>query len=121
VSNEPALYADHILKAIANIEQDIADHDLESFRKDRRARQLVERNLEIISEASRRLPDRLKRLEGEVPWQAVAGIGNVLRHDYHRAYPTILWDTCQKDLAPLKAAVERIRTALQIGQGPRSS
>jgi uncharacterized protein with HEPN domain len=46
--------------------------------------------------------------EAHIPWRAIAGIGNVLRHDYHDTYPTVLWDTCQKDLAPLKAAVLRI-------------
>src|SRR5258707_14791367 len=81
---------------------------IEKFRKDRRARQLVERNLEILSEASRRLPKELKDLAAHIPWRAVAGIGDFLRHDYHETYPTVLWDTCNKDLKPLKDAVERI-------------
>jgi uncharacterized protein with HEPN domain len=68
----------------------------------------VERNLEILSEASRRLPSELKEEEAGIPWRAIAGIGNVLRHDYHDAYPTVLCDTCQKDLKPLKEAVMRI-------------
>jgi hypothetical protein len=45
---------------------------------DRRARQLAERNLGI-SEASRRIADDLKATEPDVPWQDIAGIGNVLR------------------------------------------
>jgi uncharacterized protein with HEPN domain len=57
MAKDPKLYADHLLEAIANIEEDIAGHDFDSFRSDRRAKQLVERNLEIISEASRRLPE----------------------------------------------------------------
>jgi uncharacterized protein with HEPN domain len=68
----------------------------------------VERNLEILSEASRRLPKELKELEAHIQWRAIPGIGNVLRHDYHETYPTVLWDTCNKDLKPLKDAVERI-------------
>ena len=68
----------------------------------------LKRNLEILSEASRRLPKELKDLEAHIPWRAVAGIGNILRHDYHETYPTVLWDTCNKDLKPLKDAVERI-------------
>jgi uncharacterized protein with HEPN domain len=50
----------------------------------------------------------LKLDEARIPWRAIAGIGNVLLHDYHEAYPTVLWDTCQKDLKPLKEAVLRI-------------
>lgn len=112
MAKDPLAYADHILQALANIEADTAGHDLASFRADRRTRQLVERNLEIVSEASRRLPDDLKDAEPHVPWPAIAGIGNVLRHDYHETYPTILWQTCCNDLPPLRAAVERIRRRL---------
>lgn len=109
MARDPALHADHLLQAIANIEADLAGCDFETFRQDRRTKQLVERNLEIISEASRRLPDELKSREKTIEWRAIAGIGNILRHDYHESHPTMLWETCQKDLAPLKAAVTRIR------------
>jgi uncharacterized protein with HEPN domain len=71
------------VEAIANIETDIMGYDFERFRADRRTRQLVERNLEILSEAGRRLPSEYKDREVQIPWRAIAGIGNVLRHDYH--------------------------------------
>jgi uncharacterized protein with HEPN domain len=108
MEKDPAIYIRHILEAIANIEADIAGYDFERFRADRRTRQLVERNLEILSEASRRLPNEYKDREVQIPWRAIAGIGNVLRHDYHETYPTVLWDTCEKDLKPLKDAVLRV-------------
>jgi len=108
MEKDPAIYVRHILEAIANIETDISGYDFERFRADRRTRQLVERNLEILSEASRRLPNEYKDREAQIPWRAIAGIGNVLRHDYHQTYPTVLWDTCKKDLKPLKDAALRI-------------
>jgi uncharacterized protein with HEPN domain len=108
MEKDARIYTRHILEAIANIETDTAGCDFETFRLDRRARQLVERNLEILSEASRRLPKDLKDQGTQIPWRAIAGIGNVLRHDYHDTYPTVLWDTCKKDLTPLKEAVLRI-------------
>jgi uncharacterized protein with HEPN domain len=112
MEKDPAIYVRHILEAIANIESDIAGYDFEKFRMDRRTRQLVERNLEILSEASRRLPIEYKDREAQISWRAIAGIGNVLRHDYHQTYPTVLWDTCTKDLKPLKDAVLRIDAAI---------
>lgn len=122
MNKDPGIYIRHILDAITNIEMDTAGYDFEKFRKDRRARQLVERNLEILSEASRRLPQELKDLEAHIPWRAVAGIGNILRHDYHETYPTVLWDTCNKDLKPLKDAVERIGKRIDVDQNqPRQS
>ncbi|MGH8294727.1 MAG: HepT-like ribonuclease domain-containing protein [Steroidobacteraceae bacterium] len=112
MERDPRLYVDHMLQAIANIEADTAGLDFESFRLDRRVRQLVERNLEIISEASRRLPQASKDVEGQIPWRAIAGIGNIIRHDYHDTYPTVLWETCAKDLQPLKRALARIRSLI---------
>jgi len=52
--------------------------------------------------ARRHLPDELKAAEPPIPWRAIAGIGNILRQDYHETYPTVLWDTCSKDLKPLQ-------------------
>jgi uncharacterized protein with HEPN domain len=112
-----SIYVDHMLQAIANIEMDTAGCDFEKFRNDRRARQLVERNLEIISEASRRLPQASKDAERQIPWRAIAGIGNVIRHDYHDTYPTILWEACAKDLQPLKDALARMRTVIVAQNG----
>jgi uncharacterized protein with HEPN domain len=56
----------------------------------------------------------LKEVEAQIPWRAIAGIGNVLRHDYHETYPTVLWETCTKDL-PLKEAVVRIGAVIAAG------
>lgn len=96
MEKDPAIYVRQMLEAIASIEDDTTGYDVEKFRTDRRTRQLVERNLEILSEASRRLPTELKEVEAQIPWRAIAGIGNVLRHDYHETYPTVLWDTARK-------------------------
>lgn len=109
MTKDPSSAADYILEAIENISADIRGHDFESFRKDRRARQLVERNLEIASEASRRIPDEFKRSEPKVPWKDLAGIGNILRHRYHEIRVEVIWKTCAEDLESLKNAVGRMR------------
>lgn len=101
-------WLDDILRSIAWIEQDLAGKTFAAFARDRRQRQLLERNLEIVSEASRRIPDALKALAPEIPWKQIAGIGNILRHDYGESDPRILWDAARHDLKPLKAAVRRM-------------
>ena len=109
---DPRLYVDDILEAIANIEADTEGLDFARFAADRRVRQLVERNIEIISEASRRIPDDLKVEEPDVPWREIAGIGNVLRHDSGGVRPEVLWGIRTNRLVILKSAVERIRDRL---------
>lgn len=112
-SRSYADYVSDILTAVGYIEADTEGFDLESFRADRKARQLTERNLEIISEASRRLPDSLKAQASDIPWDKIAGIGNVLRHDYFNVAMEVLWSICQDDLPPLKAAMRRMQRQLQ--------
>jgi uncharacterized protein with HEPN domain len=110
---DPRLYIEDILEAIAHIEADTGGLDFERFAADRRVRQLVERNIEILSEASRRIPTSLKAAEPDIPWREIAGIGNVLRHDYGGVRPEILWGIRTNRLAALKSAVERIRERLE--------
>ena len=109
-------HIEHILQAIAHIEEDTAEQTIESFVADRRARQLVERNMEIVSEAARRLPDELLGTETQMPWNDIKGIGNILRHDYDKVRSEVLWDTVVNDIGPLKAAVARMRSRLLAGE-----
>jgi uncharacterized protein with HEPN domain len=68
----------------------------------------VERSLEIMCEASSRLPDGVKAQNPNIDWQAMVDFGNRLRHVYHRIEPNILWEIIERDLPPLKAFAERI-------------
>jgi uncharacterized protein with HEPN domain len=71
-------------------------------------RWLVQRAIEIISEASRAIPDELAHTRPEIPWRRVRGIGNVLRHDYEGLSDRIIWNVVVDELPRLKAAIEAI-------------
>jgi uncharacterized protein with HEPN domain len=73
----------------------------------------VTRCLEIISEASRRLPDGLKARHPGIPWKQMAGAGNVYRHDYEDVAARYVWDTLQRDLPALRIVVEEEIAGLQ--------
>jgi uncharacterized protein with HEPN domain len=77
----PRLYLEHIKEPVAIIERRIAGKTLDDLAVDDVLRDALERRIEIISEASRRLPEDMKARHPEVPWQNVAGVGNVLRHE----------------------------------------
>jgi uncharacterized protein with HEPN domain len=80
-----------IIEAIELIRSELAGATLQSLESDIRKRWLVERGIEIISEASRHLNDEMKNRHPEIPWSKVAGIGNVLRHEYERVAYDVLW------------------------------
>jgi len=93
-----------IVEAIRNIQSVTLNATMEQFELDWQKRWIVERGIEIISEASRHLPDELKRRHPEVPWPKVAAIGNILRHEYQRIAPAVLWRVAHGELAALEAA-----------------
>ncbi len=68
----------------------------------------VERGLEIISEASRGIPEEQKANHPDVPWAQIAGIGNILRHEYHRVEPVIVLNITQEHLPSLARAVTQM-------------
>jgi uncharacterized protein with HEPN domain len=91
-----------IIEAAELIRGEMTGVTLQTFETDKRKRWLVERGVEIISEASRHLSDELKARHPEIPWSKVAGIGNVLAHEYERVAYDVLWRVVLDDLAPLE-------------------
>jgi uncharacterized protein with HEPN domain len=98
-----------MIDAIEHIQRTMIGITLEVFIGGLDRRRIVERNVEIISEASRRLPSTLKSRHADTPWQKVAGIGNILRHDYQDVIPDALWKVAADDLPVL---VEACRSEL---------
>jgi uncharacterized protein with HEPN domain len=92
--------------------QFVADLSFESFRHDARTVYAVTRCLEIISEASRRLPDEMKARHPAIAWKNMAGAGNVYRHDYEDVAAKLVWDTVQLALPPLRDVITRELAAI---------
>ena len=63
----------------------------------------VERGVEIISEASRHLSDELKARHPNIPWGKMAGIGNILRHNYENIAAPVMWKLAREDLSALES------------------
>jgi uncharacterized protein with HEPN domain len=91
---------------------DLATHfasglERSKFLADTRTVYAVTRCLEIISEASRRLPDELKARHPSIAWRQMAGAGNVYRHDYEDVAAQYVWETVQLSLPPLRSVIEQ--------------
>jgi uncharacterized protein with HEPN domain len=83
-----------------------AEFDRNTFKCDLKTVYAVTRCLEIISEASRRLPDDLKARHPAIGWKQMAGAGNVYRHDYEDVAAELVWDTVKRALPPLRAVID---------------
>ena len=100
---------DDIDLTISGIEAALDGVSFDMFSQSWTLQRAVERGLEIISEASRALPPELKAIAPDLPWADIAGIGNVLRHEYQRIEPLIIWNIVEYRFHELKAAMNQIR------------
>jgi uncharacterized protein with HEPN domain len=102
-----------IVEAIERVRQVVGDLDLDAFESNWEKRWLVERGVEIVSEASRHLTLELKARHPEIPWRNVADIGNVLRHAYQDVAPPVMWNLV-RDHLPLMERICREELAAAI-------
>jgi uncharacterized protein with HEPN domain len=105
---DPRVCLHDIPNAIAGVREAIGDADFATYRQRRPMKRAVEREIEIISEASRRIPKRLKSAESTIPWHEIAGIGNVLRHDYEIVSDPVVWNVVHEHVPALETAIRRI-------------
>jgi len=106
------LVLDEMLAAIDGIQAAILGKTFQQFQQDWLLRHGVQRGLEIISEASRHIPDPLLAEAPDIPWNQVRAIGNLLRHEYHRIADAIVWNAVVDELDPLRKAVIAMRATL---------
>jgi uncharacterized protein with HEPN domain len=101
-------FAQDILDAIDVVHRAIRDKSFSDFESEEMLRFGLERAIEIISEASRHIPEDFKAMRAEVPWQQIKAIGNVLRHEYHGLSNNIIWTAITDELPRLQVAVRAI-------------
>jgi len=76
------IYIDHILNSISRILDYISGKDREEFEADLVTQDAVVRQLEIIGEATKRVSKELRSKHPDIPWSDMAGMRDVLTHDY---------------------------------------
>ena len=103
------LLLDDICEAIDRIEQYISGMSYDIFSNDRKTVDAVVRNLEIIGEASNRLPDDFKDKHTQIEWYKVVGLRRRIVHEYFGIDLKIVWQILQKDLPAFRDEISKIR------------
>ena len=101
-----------MLESIGEIEKAIRGKTYREVQRSWVLRSALERGIEVISEASRHLGRELKAQHKDVRWKDIAGIGNILRHEYQRVDDRIIWRAVKNELPPLKKALLALRQSL---------
>ena len=80
----------------------------ESLANDTRTLDAVVRNLEVVGEAVKKIPDHIRRKYPEVEWSKIAGLRDILIHEYFGIDVDIIWDIIQTKLLPLENHIKEI-------------
>ncbi len=97
-----------ILTSIVDIESFVDGFSYEQFAGDRKTLYAVVRSIEIIGEATKNLPEKLKAQYPEVPWKRMTGMRDKLVHGYFGIDIKTLYKAATEDIPPLKPLIERI-------------
>ena len=108
---DPAERLRDMVEAIAAIERH-SNCEKRAFERDELLQTWFVRNLQIIGEAARSIPEEIRALAPEIPWHQIAGMRNVLVHGYFEIDTDLVWDAATRDVPALKPAVEHLLASL---------
>lgn len=97
-----------ILEALADLRDFTSEMTFEEFCQDRKTTNACIRSLEVIGEATKKIPNETRQQKPHIPWQAIAGMRDKLIHEYFGVDLGIVWQTIQHDLGVFEQAVSEL-------------
>jgi len=112
MQRDDSVYIKHIRDAIFKIQSYTQKLSVAAFKKDSLSQDAVIRQIEIIGEATKRLSEKIRLENKDVPWDDIAGMRDKLIHDYFGVDIEKVWLTVQNDIPFLKKQISRILKSL---------
>lgn len=105
---DPGIFLKHILESIDAIEEYLEGVEEEEFYTSREKQDLIIRRLEIIGEAAKNIPEDFRKQDDNIPWKKMAGMRDVIIHQYFGINYKIVWDTVEKTLPLIKKQIMQV-------------
>lgn len=112
-----SLFLKDILQAMDRIARFVGNRDYEAFVEDELLTSAVVRQLEIIGEAAKNLPQEVRERYPDIPWHLMARMRDRLSHGYWTVDYEIVWGVIREELPPLRPRMEAILEEVRRGEG----
>jgi len=106
-------YVQDILDSINDIENFIKGMNFNDFKNDRKTINAVIRSIEVIGEASKKIPKSIRERHPDIPWKKIAGMRDKLIHEYFGIDLEILWKVAKEEIKKLEPGIKQILSGLQ--------
>jgi uncharacterized protein with HEPN domain len=110
---DPKFYLKDILESMDSIELFIGKMDFDEFKEDDKTSSAVIRKFEIIGEATKNLPEDIKKDYPDIPWRAMAGMRDKLIHFYFGIKYELVWRTIKDVIPQLRPSLREIYKKLE--------
>jgi len=107
------VFLEHILECIDRIEEYLAGIPEREFWSNTQVQDAVVRRLEVIGEAAKKISEPTRKKYPAIPWSKMAGMRDILIHEYFGVDYTIVWNTCKKSIPELKGQLKEVLKDLQ--------
>jgi uncharacterized protein with HEPN domain len=101
-------YIQDIFEALGEVKDFTAGLQYEDFVKDKKTINAVVRSLEVIGEATKKIPDNIRLKYPEIPWKRMAGMRDKLIHEYFGIDLEIVWEVTNSELPPIEPLIQKV-------------
>ena len=110
MSRDYRLFLDDIKIACQKVLRYTGDMSYEQFINDEKTYNAVVRNLEVIGDAAKKIPDEMRERYPDIEWKKISGLRDIAIHEYYNMDEEILWDVVKNRIPELLEQVTEILT-----------